>query len=247
MPIHLYPYPGADAPAAYEQLNLASDPDQHLEHLMFSLAPLKEARLLDIGAGSGYHAVRYAKHAALVFALEPDPRMLIQLHARLAAGPCGNISVLAADAEHILLPDASIDIAIARFAYFFGTPACLPGLAEVKRVMADGGSLFVIDTDPARGQVGELARQVYPSLFHPGYRREHEAFFRAQGFAAYEVDTVLRLPSRSALSRVLRLDYPHLYDRLLTQVTGLELTYSLMVYHLLTQRAQRVERYNQVD
>jgi ubiquinone/menaquinone biosynthesis C-methylase UbiE len=199
---------------------------------MFSLAPLKGARLLDIGAGSSYHAMRYARYAAHVFALEPDPRMLSHLYARLATSSCGNISVLAADAENIRLPNASVDIAIARFAYFFGTPACLPGLAEVRRVLAPDGSLFVIDTDPARGQVGELARQVYPNLFHPGYRREHEAFFRAQGFSAYEVDTVLRLPSRAALSQVLRLDYPHLYDKLLVQVTGLELTYCLMVYHL---------------
>jgi ubiquinone/menaquinone biosynthesis C-methylase UbiE len=124
MSSHIYHYPGADDPAAYEQLNLASDPDQRLEHLMFSLAPLKGTRLLDIGAGSGFHAVRYASQAAHIFALEPDPRMLAQLHARLAAGPCGNISVLAADAEHIPLPDASIDVAIARFAYFFCTPAC---------------------------------------------------------------------------------------------------------------------------
>lgn len=229
---HIYPYPGADDPAAYEQLNLASDPDQRLEHLMFMLAPLKGARLLDIGAGSGYHAVRYAKHAAQVFALEPDPRMLAQLHTRLASGPSGNISVLAAGAEAIPLPAGAIDIAIARFAYFFGTPACLPGLAEVRRVLAPGGSLFVIDTDPARGQVGELARQVYPNIFHCGYRRENEAFFRAHGFDAYEVDTVIRLPSRTALSQVLRLDYPHLYNKLLVQVTGLEMTYCLMVYHL---------------
>lgn len=229
---HIYPYPGADDPAAYEQLNLASDPDQRLEHLMFMLAPLKGARLLDIGAGSGYHAVRYAKHAAQVFALEPDPRMLAQLHTRLASGPSGNISVLAAGAEAIPLPAGAIDIAIARFAYFFGTPACLPGLAEVRRVLAPGGSLFVIDTDPARGQVGALARQVYPNIFHCGYRRENEAFFRAHGFDAYEVDTVIRLPSRAALSQVLRLDYPHLYNKLLVQVTGLEMTYCLMVYHL---------------
>ncbi|MHB1355730.1 MAG: class I SAM-dependent methyltransferase [Anaerolineae bacterium] len=232
MVTHIYHYPGADDPAAYEQLNLASDPDQHLERTMFALAPLKGARLLDIGAGSGYHAVRYAGDAAHVFALEPDPRMLSQLHSRLSISTCSNISVLAADAEHIPLPAASIDIALARFAYFFGTPACLPGLAEVRRALAPGGSLFVIDAEPARGQVGALARQVYPKLFHAGYRRDNETFFRDQGFAAYEVDTVLRLPSRAALSRVLRLDYPHLYNRLLAQVTGLELTYCLMVYHL---------------
>jgi ubiquinone/menaquinone biosynthesis C-methylase UbiE len=233
MPAHIYHYPGADDPAAYEQLNLASDPDQHLERLMFTIAPLEGARLLDIGAGSGYHAVRYANQAVHVFALEPDATMLRQLHTRLATGPYGNISVLAADAECIPLPDGSIDIAIARFAYFFGTSACLPGLAEAKRVLTPGGSLFVIDADPARGRVGELARQVYPSIFHLAYRRENEAFYRSQGFETYEVDTVLRLPSRAALSQVLRLDYPHVYDKLLAQVQGLELTYNLVVYHLL--------------
>ena len=77
-----------------------------------------------------------------------------------------------------------------------------------------------------------LARQVYPNIFHPAYRGDNEAFYQSQGFTAYEIDTVLRLPSRAALGQVLRLDYPHVYDKLLARVTSLELSYGLIVYHL---------------
>ncbi|MCE5259682.1 MAG: class I SAM-dependent methyltransferase [Chloroflexi bacterium] len=226
------PYPGASDPSSYEELLAASDPDGLIERCIYRLVPPHGSTLLDIGAGSGYHALRYAQRAARVYALEPDPRMLAQLYRRLAALPTPNLSVLAAGAEDIPLRDASIDLAIARFAYFLGTPACLPGLAEVRRVLAPGSSLCVVDYDPSRGDIGALARAVYPALFGPDYRAEHDIFYRAQGFSAHPLDTVLRLPSRASAGRLLRLDFPHISAAQLAALPGLELSCCLLVYHL---------------
>ena len=141
-----YPYAGATNPTVCEHLNNCTDPDQRLEAFMWEKASIEEKQVLDIGAGSGFHAVRYAQKADHVFAVEPDVRMLQQIYARLCDNPPENISILATSAESIPLLDHSIDVAYARFAYFFGTKDCLHGLYEVKRILSPDGHFFIIDT-----------------------------------------------------------------------------------------------------
>ncbi len=174
-----YPYWGAKHPSAYELLNLSTDPEQHIETSMWALADPHESIMLDVGAGSGFHAVRYAQRAAHVFALEPDPLQRRQMHARLSNTEGLPISVLAAGAESIPLPEASIDLAIARFAYFFGALGCLPGMAQVKRVLRPGGSFFIVDTDPDHGRFGAIARRAYPQVYVREYTAQADALRRS--------------------------------------------------------------------
>jgi SAM-dependent methyltransferase len=54
--------------------------------------------------------------------------------------------VLAGSAGHLPLPDASVDVIHARFAYFF-PPGCDAGLAEALRALRLGGTLVVVDND----------------------------------------------------------------------------------------------------
>jgi ubiquinone/menaquinone biosynthesis C-methylase UbiE len=226
-----YPYAGATNPTAYEHHNNCTDPDQRLEAFMWAKAPIEGKQVLDIGAGSGFHAVRYAQKADQVFAVEPDARMLQQIYTRLCDNPLGNISVLAASAESMPLLDHSIDVAYARFAYFFGTKDCLCGLREVKRILSPGGHFFIIDANPDQGQFGMIARQVYPHIFHDGYRAEHTAFYQQHGFSHFDLQTVFRAPNRQVLEVYLRMDYPHKYVELLDQIEGTELSYTMSVYH----------------
>ncbi len=115
----VYDYPGAHDAVTYELENRIADPDARIEDFMDRLLPIDGRVVADVGAGGGYHAVRYAQRASHVFAVEPAPRMLVQLHRRIAAEPeaiGSRISVLAAGAEAIPLPDASVDLLHSRLA-----------------------------------------------------------------------------------------------------------------------------------
>ena len=226
-----YPYTGATNPTAYEYWNECTDPDYLLEKLMWDIAPIDGKMVLDVGAGSGFQAVRYASKAFRIFAAEPDPRMLRQIYLRLAKEDVGNVSVLAVSAEEITLPTDSIDVAYARFAYFYGTDDCLPGLSEIQRVLKPGGHFFVIDNNPDRGQFGKLARQAHPEIYTPTYVDERTDFYREHGFERFQVDTLIRAPDRQVLGEILKLDFADNYRKVLCSIEGTELSYSLSVYH----------------
>ena len=66
-------------------------------------------------------------------------------------------------AQQVPLPDASVDVVHARWAYFFG-PGCEPGLRELDRVMRRGGTAFVIDNDATRSTFGSWFRRGYPGV-----------------------------------------------------------------------------------
>ena len=65
-------------------------------------------------------------------------------------------------AQRVPLPDACIDVAMARWAYFFG-PGAEPGLRELGRLVRRGGAAFVVDVDPTRSSYGAWFREWLPS------------------------------------------------------------------------------------
>jgi ubiquinone/menaquinone biosynthesis C-methylase UbiE len=111
----------------YEVENRAFDPGGHVLAAMRSRASWAGRTLLDLGCGSGYWLSGYADEAAEVIGVEPDPRLL-----PLAGARDPRARVLYGSAEHIPLPDQSVDVVHARFAYFF-PPAGDAGLPEVMR------------------------------------------------------------------------------------------------------------------
>lgn len=228
-----WPYTGATHSEAYERLNECTDPEQRLERCMWGIGPLDDMVLLDIGAGSGSHALRYAGRASHVYALEPDTQMRAQLYRRLLRQAPSNVSVLAKPAGDIPLADCSVDTAHARFAYFFGTDDCLPGMAEVKRVLRPNGDFFVIESNSGRGDFWQIARRANPNTFSEESQRRVRAFFCEHGFEEHIVDTVFRAPNRAVLAQVMEMDFGQ--DRLeaiMESIHGTELTYSLLVFHL---------------
>ena len=94
------------------------------------------------------------------------------------------------------LPDACIDVAQARWAYFFG-PGCEPGLRELGRLVRRGGAAFVVDVDPTRSTYGEWFRQWLPAYDPVAVQR----FWATHGWSRTQLDLQWVFERREPTSR----------------------------------------------
>ena len=211
-------------PAVYEIENAAADPDQLIEQAMGRIRPLDVATFLDLGCGTGYHLPRWATRAAQVVGVEPH-RDLVAL-ARRRCRRLTNVSVLQGAAQAIPLPDASVDVLHARWAYFFG-PGAEPGLRELQRVVRHGGIAFVVDNDATRSTFGAWFWAARPSYDPSGV----EQFWSQQGFAREAIDTCWRFRRRSELESVIRIEFAAAdAERILDSHDGLEFDYAINLW-----------------
>lgn len=235
---HIYRYPGATDAEAYESENQIADPERLIEAFMTSVRPLAGATVVDIGAGSAFHAVRFAREAERVFAVEPDSNMLHQAFTRLATDPVANVSVIAADAENVPLHDAIADVIHARFAYFFGpesggVQSCLPGVREAQRLLRPGGVFFVIDNALTSGQFAGLIRQhgYIPSHDGVAEQAERDAFWAELGFRKHTVESWWNARDPWMLRRVVSMEFkPEYVDAIMEQMVGARCSYHYDVY-----------------
>ena len=191
----------AGDPARYELENAAIDPDGVLAAALWAAAPWDDRDLLDLGCGSGYWLPTYTERARSVTGVEPDPSLLPLAQARDPA-----VRVLRGSAEHIPLPDGSMDVVHARFAYFF-PPGCDAGLAEVRRVLRPGGALAVIDNDHRWGEFADLLAA--SSWAAPqGEAGTKDRWWADRGATRTEVRSSWRFPDPDSLAAVLHLEFP---------------------------------------
>ena len=216
-------------PDLYELENLAADREQRIEAHMQFVADFEASLLLDLGAGAGFHAARYAERAEHVFAMEPHGLSRQLAMKRCVDAQLENVSVMAGSAEHIMLPAHSVDIAHARFAYFWGS-GCEAGLAELERVIKPGGVAFIIDNDLRTGTFAKwLARSSYTPI-HDAEARD--AFWRSQGFEITKILSAWDFEQRSQLEEVVANEFPAaLVPELLAEHTGLSISYGYSVMH----------------
>jgi SAM-dependent methyltransferase len=213
-------------PDGYEIENEAVDPGQRIEAAMRAVADWTGRDVLDLGAGTGFHAPRFAASARHVFAVEPDDASRLRAMARCAATGIRNASVLAGSAALIPLRDASVDVVHARFAYFWG-PGCEPGLDEVARVIRPGGSAFVIDNELRTGTFADWLRKAGGWPRDPD---EIDAFWSNQGFAKTVIPSEWRFATRADLERVVRLEFAGAADDLLATQVGLAVEYHYALF-----------------
>jgi ubiquinone/menaquinone biosynthesis C-methylase UbiE len=207
-----------NTPQVYEVENRAVDPDGVADAAMRAIRPWAGATVLDIGCGTGFHLPAFAAEAAQVVGVEPH-RSLARQAARRCSG-LANVTVRTATAQDLPLPDASVDVAVARWAYFFG-PGCEPGLRELSRVVRRGGAAFVIDLAP-RGDFGRYFLKTVPS-YSP---REVAEFWSRQGWQQQDLDLVMRFESRADLEAVLRIEFtPGVAAEAIEETPGLEIAY----------------------
>lgn len=223
----------AGNPAVYERENAAIDPSGALWRALRDQADWAGRTLVDLGCGTGFWLPRYAidstgAAAAAVIGVEPDPELSALARDRVAG--LDTVEVRAGSAERLPLPDASVDVVHARFAYFF-PPHCGPGLREVRRVLRPGGALVVIDNDWRHGEFAALLRASYWARTQ-GSAQPTDDWWAAAGADRTEVMSGWRCAAAAELESVLRIEFPPaLVDDWIADHPGrAELTYGYVLF-----------------
>lgn len=191
---------------------------------MAAIADWSGRTVLDVGCGTGFHLPRFAERAASVTGVEPHPDLVAL--ARRRTRRLTNVSVHQGTAQALPVPDASVDVVHARWAYFFG-PGCEPGLAELARVVRRGGTAFVIDNDPTRSTFGGWFRRGYPTVDPAAVER----FWAGQGWTRTAVDVRWSFSSRADLESVVRIEFtPATADEILAGHEGTEVDYAVNLW-----------------
>ena len=188
-------------PAVYEIENRGVDRAGVLWAAMRERADWAGRDVLDVGCGTGFHLPHLAATARSVAGVEPNDALAAIARRRVRRLP--SVTVLGGSAARLPLPDASVDVVHARWAYFFG-PGCEPGLAELDRVVRHGGTAFVIDNDAERSTFGGWFRRGFPEV-DP---RAVERFWSLHGWSRERLEIAWTFDSRDDFEAVVRIELP---------------------------------------
>ena len=213
-------------PDVYEIENRGVDPDGLIEAAMTGIHDWAGQQVLDVGCGSGFHLPSFALSASAVMGAEPYEPLAALARERVSRLALANASVLDGAAQELPLADDSVDVVHARWAYFFG-PGCEPGLAEVSRVLAPGGTAFVIDNDASRSTFGRWFRRAIPSYDPVAVER----FWARQGWSRQPIDMRWSFESRADFESVVRIEFePTLADGILAEHKGRGVDYAVNLW-----------------
>ncbi|HZI96129.1 MAG TPA: class I SAM-dependent methyltransferase [Actinomycetales bacterium] len=213
-------------PETYELENRGLDAAGVIDSTLREIGDWSGLRVLDVGCGNGFHLPTLAGGpgaAAHVTGVEPHPQ-LAAAAARRVSG-LDRVEVLEGTAAALPLPPGAVDVAHARWAYFFG-PGCEPGLAELDRVVAPGGTSIVVDTDAARSTFGGWFRRERPGWDPVAVER----FWARHGWSRRGLDVELTLPDRASFEAVVRIELsPSVADEVLAGHRGTSVDHAVVV------------------
>lgn len=225
--------------ATYELENTAVDRTRLIERAMRERHDWSGERLLDLGCGSGFHLPRWAQAgpsyapggpADSVVGVEPHPALAAVARRRLLALDAEarrTVDVLVGNAQAIPLPDASVDVVHARWAYFFG-PGCEPGLRELARVVRRGGTAFIIDNDGSRSTFGRWFRRGYPKVPAP---TDLQRFWSSHGWQRHPLEVSWTFDERADFEAVVRIEFdPANAEAILAEHEGVSVDYAVNVW-----------------
>jgi SAM-dependent methyltransferase len=176
-----------DSPDVYEVENLGVDRAGVIESAMDALHPFADSDLVDVGCGTGFHLPRFAAlGCASVVGVEPHPPLVAVAERRVAGMPSVRV----------------VDLAHARWAYFFGAGS-EPGLRELERVLRPGGTAYVIDNDATRSTFGRWFSRANPSYDPAAVER----FWTRQGWSRERLTIAWEHDSREDFEAVVRIEF----------------------------------------
>jgi SAM-dependent methyltransferase len=186
-------------PAAYVASldDPARDAWQKPDEVLKALALRPGEVVADIGAGSGYFTLRFARavgEAGRVYAVDVSPDMVRHLNRRVRDAGVRNVSTVLADPEDPLLPDASLDrVVVVDTWHHIEDQAKYLGL--LKRALKPGGQVVHIDFHKRDLPVGppagmKIAREdLVKQMEAAGFRLAAE-----HGFLPYQYFLVFTVP-----------------------------------------------------
>ncbi len=180
--------------------------------------------MLDLGCGTGFHLSAFAESARSVIGVEPHPSLAALAVRRTRR--LENVQVLTGQAEALPVPDTSVDVVHARWAYFFG-PGSEPGLAELDRVIRRGGAAVVVDNDPTTSTFGSWFRRGFPEVDAAAV----ESFWTGRGWRRTPVTSAWRFEHRADFEAVVRIEFPpETAERVIAEHEGTEVDYAVNLW-----------------
>lgn len=133
---------------------------EDLQRLLTWLAPQGRGRLLDVATGSGHTALALAPLVEEVVGLDLTPAMGAEFIRQAQARGFSHVQFVLGAVEALPFPDGAFDwVTCRRAAHHF--PNLPQALAEMKRVLAPGGRLGIVDMiAPANSEAARFLNEL---------------------------------------------------------------------------------------
>lgn len=153
--------------------------------LLEELEKEEEGKLLDVGCGTGNVLCRLVNGKRELYGIDLSERMVEECKKRMG----GDAYIKMADAEHIPYEDNTFDTLVCN-ASFHHYPHAVEVLREMKRVLKDGGKLFIGEghiIQPFRILMNFSFRFSNSGDFHSYGKHELIGILKTNGFQVSEV------------------------------------------------------------
>ena len=151
----------------------ARDEWQRPDVVLAALGIAPTSVVCDVGAGTGYFALRLAKLAAQVYAVDVEPQLLVLLRDRVASAGLQNVTPVLGLPHDPLVPAAACDFVLV-VNVFHHVPEKAAYLRRLQAALRPGGRVAIIDFHKRELPVG-------PPVDHKLSREDCLAQVRAAG------------------------------------------------------------------
>ena len=132
----------------------------------------RTARMLDVGCGAGHLSYALASALAEVVALDPSPAMLATVDAAAQRRGLAQIRTRQASADSLPFADARFDVVASRYSAHHWRDVG-SALREMRRVVAPGGYLLMIDLMGEESPLLDTHLQAMELLRDPSHVRDY--------------------------------------------------------------------------